>query len=148
MGKFCPCCVDHSGGELSHGNGGRTHNSRSIVRDGIDDESEGSSGDVITEFGVGMQPVAMAPSIRKKSSLASTDDGAQGARNQDARVRFAVDDDELGGLQEYADFDSEAAAEALEGAAYGNSAVMERELTTVSHDESSVHSTASYVAME
>ncbi len=118
------------------------------MRDGTDDESEGSSGDVITEFGVGMQPVAMAPSIRKKSSIALTDDGAQGARNQDARVRFAVDDDELGGLQEYADFDSEAAAEALEGAAYGNNADVERELTSVSHDETSVHSTASYVAME
>lgn len=118
------------------------------MTDGMDDESQGSSGDVITEFGVGMQPMAMAPSIRKKSSLSSTDDSAHCAGNQDARVRFAVDDDELGGLQEYADFDSEAAAEALEGAAPGNCAVMERELTSVSHDESSVHSTSSYVAME
>ena len=121
------------------------------MSEGMDDESEGTSGDVISEFGVGMPPAANTPGIRMKSSLAaavSAFDGDQGAQSRDARVRFAVEDDELGGLQEYVDFDSEAAAAAMEGAAFENNTVMERELVSVSHDESSAHSTLSYVAME
>ncbi len=117
------------------------------MSEGMDDESQGTSGDVISEFGVGLPPSAMTPGIRMKSSLfaaVSEVDDDQGARSRDARARFAVEDDQLGGLQEYADFDSEAAAAAMEGAIFEN----ERELTSVPHDKSSAHSTSSYMAME
>jgi hypothetical protein len=143
MGKCCPYCVEHSGAGFDSGRGSRRPNSRSIVSAGMDDESEGTSGDVISEFGVGLPPTAMTPG----TSL-SAFDGNQGLQSRDARVRFAVEDDELGGLQEYADFDSEAAAAAMEGAAFEDDTVMERELTSVPHGDSSAHSTSSYVAME